>query len=87
MPRLAASVPTWPRVDTSTSWLGSVPSRITATGVAASGTVEEIDLAFATLVRQAVGALVVGQDAFFLARREQVAALGRAADADALARA
>jgi putative ABC transport system substrate-binding protein len=40
-----------------------------------AGTVEEIDLAFATLARQAVGALVVGQDAFFLARREQVAAL------------
>jgi putative tryptophan/tyrosine transport system substrate-binding protein len=40
-----------------------------------AGTVEEIDLAFAILARQGVGALVVGQDAFFLARREQVAAL------------
>jgi putative ABC transport system substrate-binding protein len=40
-----------------------------------AGTVEEIDLAFATFAGQGVGALVVGQDAFFLARREQVAAL------------
>jgi putative ABC transport system substrate-binding protein len=40
-----------------------------------AGTIEEIDLAFATFARQGVGALIVGQDAFFLARREQVAAL------------
>jgi putative ABC transport system substrate-binding protein len=40
-----------------------------------AGTVDEIDRAFATLARQGVRALVVGQDAFFLARRAQVAAL------------
>jgi putative tryptophan/tyrosine transport system substrate-binding protein len=40
-----------------------------------AGTVEEIELAFATFARQQVGAIVLGQDAFFLARREQVAAL------------
>jgi putative ABC transport system substrate-binding protein len=40
-----------------------------------AGTVEEIDQVFATFARQGIAALVVGQDAFFLARREQIAAL------------
>jgi putative ABC transport system substrate-binding protein len=43
--------------------------------VVEAGTVEAIDHAFATFARQKVRALVIGQDAFFLARREQVAAL------------
>jgi putative ABC transport system substrate-binding protein len=43
--------------------------------VVGAGSAEEIGLAFATLAQQGVRALVVGQDAFFLARREQVAAL------------
>ena len=43
--------------------------------VVGAGSAEEIDLAFATLARQGVGALVVGSDGFFNARREQVAAL------------
>jgi putative ABC transport system substrate-binding protein len=43
------------------------------TGEAA--TVDEIDRAFATFVMRGVRALVIGQDAFFVARREQVAAL------------
>jgi putative ABC transport system substrate-binding protein len=40
-----------------------------------AGTVDEIDRAFTSFARQGVRALVVGQDAFFLARRAQVAAL------------
>jgi putative ABC transport system substrate-binding protein len=43
--------------------------------VVEAGTVDEIDRAFATFLMRGVQALVVGQDAFFLARREQVAAL------------
>jgi putative ABC transport system substrate-binding protein len=43
--------------------------------VGGAGSAEEIDIAFATLAQQGVAALVVGQDSFFLARREQVAAL------------
>ena len=35
----------------------------------------DIDAAFATLVRLRAGALLVGSDAFFLARREQIVAL------------
>jgi putative ABC transport system substrate-binding protein len=43
--------------------------------VVGAGSAQEIDLAFATFARQGVEALLVGQDAFFAARREQVAAL------------
>jgi putative ABC transport system substrate-binding protein len=39
------------------------------------GTVEEIDQAFESFARQRIAALVLGQDAFFNARREQIAAL------------
>jgi len=40
-----------------------------------AGDANEINIAFATLAQQGVGALVVGSDAVFIARREQVAAL------------
>jgi len=40
-----------------------------------AGSANEINIAFATLAQQGVGALVVGSDAVFIARREQVAAL------------
>jgi len=40
-----------------------------------AGSANEINIAFATLARQGVGAVVVGSDAVFIARREQVAAL------------
>ena len=40
-----------------------------------AGTEREIDAAFATLVQQRVGALVIGNDAFFSTRREQLAEL------------
>jgi putative ABC transport system substrate-binding protein len=42
---------------------------------AEAGTVDEIDRAFATLAARGFRALLVGQDALFVARREQVAAL------------
>ena len=35
----------------------------------------EIDAAFATLARKRAGALLVGTDAFFISRREQLVAL------------
>jgi putative tryptophan/tyrosine transport system substrate-binding protein len=40
-----------------------------------AGTESDIDAAFASLVKLHVGALVVGPDAFFIARREQLVAL------------
>jgi putative tryptophan/tyrosine transport system substrate-binding protein len=40
--------------------------------VVKAGTEDEIDTAFATLVREKVGAVLVDADPFFLARREQV---------------
>jgi putative ABC transport system substrate-binding protein len=43
--------------------------------VVSAGTVEEVDLAFATFAREKAEAVVIAGDAFFLARREQVAAL------------
>jgi putative ABC transport system substrate-binding protein len=43
--------------------------------ILAVGNAEEIDRVFADLVRQRIRALVIGQDAFFTARRDQVAAL------------
>ena len=46
-----------------------------ATTIIGAGTNDEIDRAFVDLVRQQIRALVVGQDAYFQARREQVAAL------------
>jgi putative ABC transport system substrate-binding protein len=46
-----------------------------AIAIIGAGTNDEIDRAFADLVRQQIRALVVGQDAYFQARREQVAAL------------
>ena len=42
--------------------------------VVKAGTEDEIDTAFATLVREKVGAVLVDADPFFLARREQVLA-------------
>jgi putative ABC transport system substrate-binding protein len=41
-----------------------------------AGTESEIDAAFASLVQQQAGALVVAADAFFFRRREQLVALG-----------
>ena len=43
-----------------------------------ASTEREIDDAFAALVQQRVGALVVGPDAFFDSRRDQIVALGSA---------
>ena len=43
--------------------------------VVTARTEQDIDAAFATLVRLRAGALLVGSDAFFLARREQIVAL------------
>jgi putative ABC transport system substrate-binding protein len=41
-----------------------------------ASTESEIDAAFATLVQRQAGALLVGTDAFFISRREQLVALG-----------
>jgi putative ABC transport system substrate-binding protein len=40
-----------------------------------ASTESEIDAAFATLVQRQAGALLVGTDAFFISRREQLVAL------------
>jgi putative ABC transport system substrate-binding protein len=40
-----------------------------------AGTTQEIDAAFATLVQQPAGALLIGSDPFFNARRDQFVAL------------
>jgi putative ABC transport system substrate-binding protein len=45
------------------------------TFILVAGTAEEIDQAFATFTGAELHALVIGQDAFFVARREQIAAL------------
>ena len=41
-----------------------------------ASTTDEIEAAFATLVQLQTGALVVGADAFFNSRREQLAGAG-----------
>ena len=43
--------------------------------VAQAGTPQDIDMAFASLVLQGVGALIVANDPFFVSRRDQIVAL------------
>jgi putative ABC transport system substrate-binding protein len=61
------------------SWIGDVQEAARAKGVQLqilkAGTESEIDAAFATLVNLHADALVVGDDAFFTSRREQLVAL------------
>jgi putative tryptophan/tyrosine transport system substrate-binding protein len=43
--------------------------------VAQAGTPQDIDMAFASLVQQGAGALIVANDPFFVSRRDQIVAL------------
>ena len=68
-----------PNAPEGRSQLGDAPAAAAALGrqlvVLSAGTADEIETAFATLVRQKAGGLVLAGDPFFLSRRDQIVAL------------